>query len=60
MESFLKHNGYEIDTTVDIQEQIIWGVASGCVSRDQLVRWLKEHVSKIIDLRHPPILERED
>ena len=45
MESFLKRNGYEIDAAVDIQEQIIWGVASGCVSRDQLVEWLEEHAS---------------
>ena len=42
--------GYEIDATVDIQEQIILGVASGDVSRDQLVRWLEEHVSGSIDI----------
>ena len=45
MEAFLILNGYEIDATVDIQEQIILGVASGDVSRDQFVRWLKEHAS---------------
>ena len=54
MEAFLNGNGYEIAAAVDIQEQIIWRVASGDVSRDQLVRWLKEHVSRSIDLRHPP------
>lgn len=43
MELFLIFNGYEIDATVDIQEQIILGVATGCVSRDQLVSWLEEH-----------------
>lgn len=46
MELFLIFNGYEIDATVDIQEQIVLGVASGDVSRDQFVRWLKEHAPK--------------
>lgn len=54
MEAFLNGNGYEIDATVDIQEEIILGVASGDVSRDQLVSWLEEHASRSIDLRHPP------
>ena len=54
MEAFLNGNGYEIAAAVDIQEQIIWRVASGDVSHDQFVRWLKEHVSISIDLRHPP------
>lgn len=45
MELFLIFNGYEIDATVDMQEQIILGVAAGCVSRDQLVSWLEEHSS---------------
>ena len=54
MEVFLKRNGYEIDATVDIQEEIILGVASGDVSRDQLVSWLEEHASRSINLRHPP------
>lgn len=49
MEAFLILNGYEIDATVDIQEQIILGVASGCVSRDQLVSWLEEHSSRGIN-----------
>lgn len=46
MELFLILNGYEIDATVDIQEQIILGVAVGCVSLDQLVSWLEEHSSR--------------
>lgn len=54
MEVFLDRNGYTIDVAVDIQEQIILGVASGDVSRDQLVRWLEKHAPKIIDLRHLP------
>ena len=54
MEIFLKRNGYEIDATVDIQEETILGVASGDVSRDQLISWLEEHASRSIDLRRPP------
>ena len=54
MEIFLKRNGYEIDATEDIQEEIILGVASGDVSREQLVSWLGEHASRSIDLRRPP------
>ena len=54
METFLKRNGYEIAATEDIQEEIILGVASGDVSREQLVSWLGEHASRSIDLRRPP------
>ncbi len=44
MAVFLRSNGYRIDATVDIQEQIILGLASGKVSREQLVEWLREHI----------------
>lgn len=54
MEVFLDRNGYAIDVAVDIQEQIILGVASGDVSCDQLVRWLEKYALKIINLRHLP------
>ena len=47
MEVFLRSNGYRIDVTEDIQEQIIWGVASGEVSREQLAEWLKEHICEL-------------
>ncbi len=47
MEVFLIFNGYRIDATVDIQEQIILGVASGEVSREQLVEWLREHICEL-------------
>ena len=47
MEVFLRSNGYRIDATVDIQEQIILGVASGEVSREQLVEWLREHICEL-------------
>lgn len=45
---FLRSNGYRIDATEDIQEQIIWGVASGEVSREKLVEWLREHICELI------------
>ena len=44
MEVSLIFNGYIIDATVDIQEQIILGIASGEVSREQLVEWLTAHI----------------
>ena len=47
MEEFLIFNGYRIDATVDMQEQIILGVASGEVSREQLVEWLREHICEL-------------
>lgn len=48
MAVFLRSNGYRIDATVDMQEQIILGVASGEVSREQLVEWLREHICELI------------
>ena len=47
MEEFLIFNGYRINATVDIQEQIILGVASGEVSREQLAEWLREHICEL-------------
>lgn len=47
MAVFLRSNGYRIDATVDIQEQIILGVASGEVSREQLAEWLREHICEL-------------
>jgi death-on-curing protein len=44
MEVFLLLNGYEINASVDEQEQIIIEVASGKVSRIELGEWLREHV----------------
>lgn len=44
MEKFLFLNGYTIDAPVDIQEQLILGIASGDVSREQLVEWLTAHI----------------
>ncbi len=48
MAVFLRSNGYRIDATVDMQEQIILGVASGEVSREQLAEWLREHICELI------------
>lgn len=47
MAVFLRSNGYRIDATVDMQEQIILGLASGEVSREQLVEWLREHICEL-------------
>lgn len=44
METFLFLNGYEIAATVDAAEQIILGVASGQISRNELLLWLKQHL----------------
>ena len=44
MEVFAILNGYTIDASVDTQEQLILGIASGDVSREQLVEWLTEHI----------------
>jgi death-on-curing protein len=44
LEVFLLLNGHEIDASVDKQEQIVIGVASGKISRIELGEWLREHV----------------
>ena len=44
MEVMLVVNGYEIHASDDDQERIILGLASGDVSRDELVEWLAGHV----------------
>jgi death-on-curing protein len=44
METCLVLNGYEIDAPVGEQERIILAVASGNLSRDGLVEWVKEHI----------------
>ena len=44
METFLVLNGYEIGASVDEQERVILAVASGDLSRDGLVEWLREHI----------------
>jgi len=44
METFLLLNGYEIDASVDDQEDLIHGVASGGVAREELGGWIQEHL----------------
>ena len=47
METYLILNGLEIDSTVDEQQQIFLDLAAGKLKRDELVDWLKNHVSHI-------------
>jgi len=44
METFLVLNGFEIDASVDEQEQIILQVASGELESDEFTAWLSGHV----------------
>lgn len=44
METFLLLNGFEIDASVEDQEKVILGVASGAVERRELVDWLHNHI----------------
>ena len=44
MEVFLVMNGYEIEGSVEEQEVIVLGVASGEVSRRGFIEWLQVHV----------------
>lgn len=44
MEVFLLLNGHEIDASVDEQERIIIGVASGKISMIELSEWIRKHM----------------
>ena len=44
METFLVLNGYEINASVEEQEQVVMAVASGDLSRDSLIEWLRAHI----------------
>ena len=48
MEIFLMLNGYEISASVDEQVDIILGVASGNVSRELFLEWLRTHTIELI------------
>ena len=37
-------NGFEIQASVDEQEELILNIASSTQSRDDLVRWLEAHI----------------
>lgn len=43
MAVFLSLNGYTLDATVDEQEHLILGIASGTTTRDELLAWLDAH-----------------
>lgn len=49
MEIFLILNGYEIEASTDEQEQVILGVASGGIDREELTDWLNLHIVEIQD-----------
>lgn len=44
IEVFLVLNGYEIEASVDEQEQIILSVASGQMDRAAFSKWLRQHI----------------
>lgn len=44
MEVFLVLNGFEIDATVDEQEEIILAVAAGDLKREAFTNWLHRHI----------------
>ena len=41
MEIFLVLNGHEIDESLDEQEAVILGVASGDIDREEFLNWLE-------------------
>jgi death-on-curing protein len=47
MEVFLVLNGFEINASIDEQEQIILQVASGQIGREVLKTWLDSHLLPI-------------
>ena len=44
MELFLVINGHEIEASVDEQEAVILGVASGDIDREEFLNWLELHM----------------
>jgi death-on-curing protein len=49
MATFLLLNGADIEATVDEQERLMVDLASGRVSRTELVEWLREHITRLPD-----------
>lgn len=45
MAVFFDLNGFEIEATIDEQEQLMLGFAAGQLSRADLTTWLESHVS---------------
>ena len=44
METFLSLNGWELQASVDDSEQVILALATGTLSREELVEWTKQHI----------------
>lgn len=44
VETFLILNGFEISASVDEQVEVVLGVASGKVSREEFTDWLQTHI----------------
>lgn len=44
METFLVLNGFEIDASVDEQEELVLKIASGKMNREELAAWLQGHL----------------
>ena len=47
LETFLVLNGREIEASIDEQERVMFDLAAGRLSRDELASWLREHVRSI-------------
>ena len=47
METFLVLNGFELDATVEQQEELMLALAAGKLDRPDLVRWVSEHLARI-------------
>ena len=47
MAVFLLLNSFEIQASVEEQESLILGVASGNISREQLVEWVNAHIIEV-------------
>ena len=47
METFLVLNGFELNAPIDQQEKLFLGLAAGTVSRDELVKWIKAHLTEV-------------
>src|SRR6185436_7951528 len=45
METFLVLNGFQLDATVDQQEELMLALAAGELDRPDLVRWISEHLA---------------
>jgi death-on-curing family protein len=47
MEMLLLLNGHQLVADVDDQEKIILGLAAGTIHRDELPKWVRDHVCRL-------------